>query len=92
VDHDPGRVTLYSIPGHCPLCDVARAVLDEMVPGFAEIDIRTDRDLLKKYRNEIPVVVVDGVRRFTGRVDRERLRRILQKERFSSETDPPVPP
>jgi hypothetical protein len=63
-----------------------------MVPGYAEIDIRTDRELLRRYRNEIPVVVVDGVQRFIGRVDRERLREFLQKDRFCSETDPPIQP
>lgn len=79
MDHDPRRVTLYSIPGKCPLCDVARAVLQEIAPGFREIDLRTDRELLRAYRNEIPVVAVDGVKRFVGRVDPARLRALLQK-------------
>ena len=92
MDHDPRRVTLYSIPGHCPLCDVARATLDEIVPGYVEIDIRGDRDLLRKYRNEIPVVAVDGENRFVGRVDAGLLLEFLRKDRFSSETDPPGQP
>lgn len=92
MDHDPRRVTLYSIPGQCPLCDTARAVLDEIVPGFAEIDIRTDRALLRAYRDEIPVVEVDGVKRFVGRVDPRRLVEILREDRFSSETNPPTRP
>ena len=92
MDHDPRRVTLYTIPGHCPLCDVARAVLDEFAPGYEELDIRTDRELLRKYRDEIPVVAVDGRKRFVGRVDPERLLEFLRKDRFSSETDPPIHP
>ena len=69
MDHDPGRVTIYTIPDKCPLCDEAKAVLARIVPDFTEVDIRTDRELLRAYRNEIPVVTVDGVKRFVGRVD-----------------------
>jgi len=79
VDHDPlTRVVLYSIPGQCPLCDTARAVLDQICPGFREVDIRTDRETLRAYRNEIPVVTVDGTKRFIGRVDPSELRELLE--------------
>lgn len=71
------RVVLFSIPGLCPLCDEARAVLGRAAPGFREVDIRTDRDLLRAYRLEIPVVTVDGRREFVGHVDAERLRALL---------------
>ena len=79
MDHDPGRVIIYTIPGQCPLCDEAKAILDRIAPGYAEVDIRTDRELLRAYRNEIPVVVVDGVKRFVGRVDAIELAQLLQK-------------
>ena len=79
MDHDPRRVILYSIPGQCPLCDTARALLEEISPGFREIDIRSDRELLRAYRNEIPVVAVDGRKEFVGRVDPERLAALLEK-------------
>ena len=71
------RVTLYSIPRRCPLCDVAREVLERVVPGFDEVDIRTDRELLRAYRLEIPVVTVDGKKEFVGHVDETRLRELL---------------
>jgi glutaredoxin len=79
VDHDPGRVTIYTIPEKCPLCDEAKAVLARIAPDFTEVDIRTDRELLRAYRNEIPVVTVDGVKRFVGRVDPTELARFLKK-------------
>jgi len=82
MDHDPlgasERVVLYTIPGQCPLCDTARQVLAGSGVAFREVDIRTDRTLLRAYRNEIPVVAVDGVKRFVGRVSAEELSIILK--------------
>ena len=87
MDHDPLRVALYTIPGLCPLCDTARRELVEIGLKFTEIDIRTDRQLLRAYRNEIPVVTVDGVKRFIGRVDGQKLRKILESGPQSSESE-----
>jgi len=87
VDHDSLRVVLYTIPGLCPLCDTARRELTENGVKFGEIDIRTDRALLREYRNEIPVVTVDGVKRFSGRVDLSELSRILETGPQSAESD-----
>lgn len=72
------RVVIYTIPGLCPLCDEARQVLDRVAPGYREIDIRTDRVLLRAYRNEIPVIEVDGIKRWIGRVDPDDLREALR--------------
>ena len=71
------RITIYTIPGLCPLCDEARKVLDTVSPGYREIDIRTDRALLRAYRNEIPVIEIDGIKRWIGRVDTDELRAAL---------------
>ena len=80
MDHDSGRVTIYTIPDRCPLCDDAKAVLARICPDFTEVDIRSDRELLRAYRNEIPVVTVDGVKRFIGRIDPRELTRLLKKK------------
>jgi glutaredoxin len=77
MDRDAVRVVLHTIPGQCPLCDEAREVLEAMGVPFAEIDIRTDRKLLRAYRLEIPVITVDGRKEFVGRVDPDRLKRLL---------------
>ncbi|MEM8885333.1 MAG: glutaredoxin family protein [Planctomycetota bacterium] len=93
MDHDPVRVVLYTIPGQCPLCDVAREALEATVPGaYREVDIRTDRALLRAYREEIPVVTVDGAKTFVGKVDCTELSRMIEKVRNGSETDPPGSP
>jgi glutaredoxin len=72
------RVVLYTIPGLCPLCDEAREALRHAGIPFLEVDIRTDRGLLRAYREEIPVVTVDGRKAFVGRVDPGRLRDLLR--------------
>jgi glutaredoxin len=71
------RVVLYTIPGLCPLCDEARELLAREGIAFAEVDIRSDRALLRAYREEIPVVTVDGRREFAGRIEPERLRMLV---------------
>ena len=71
------RVVVYTIPGQCPLCDEARELLLAEGVDFDEIDIRSDIELLRAYRLEIPVVTVDGNKEFVGRIDAERLRTLL---------------
>ena len=73
------RVALYTIPGQCPLCDEARTQLRTMRVEFEEVDIRSDRKLLRAYRLEIPVITVDGKKAFVGRVDSDRLRALLER-------------
>lgn len=74
------RVTLYSKPG-CHLCDDARAVVErvcgEVGETYVEHSILEDPDLLERYGEEIPVVLVDGRQHTFWRVDAERLRAAL---------------
>ncbi|MBI1802567.1 MAG: glutaredoxin family protein, partial [Chloroflexi bacterium] len=55
-------LTLYGKPD-CHLCHEARALLQalqsEFSFSFTEIDITADRTVEEKYRNLIPVIVVD---------------------------------
>ena len=71
------RVVLYTVPGLCPLCDEARELLESEAVDFTEVDIRTDRELLRAHRLEIPVVTIDGRKEFVGRIDATRLRTLL---------------
>ena len=71
------RVVLYTISGLCPLCDEAREALRGAGIEFDEVDIRTDRGLLRAYRLEIPVITVDDRKEFIGRVDIARLRELI---------------
>jgi glutaredoxin len=74
------RVTLYSRPG-CHLCDDARAVIEavcaDLGEAYEEVDITTDDDLEDRYRDEIPVTLVDGRQHDFWRVDAARLRSAL---------------
>ncbi|MGI8596403.1 MAG: glutaredoxin family protein, partial [Thermoleophilaceae bacterium] len=67
-------VTLYGKPGCC-LCDEARAVVAQVRAAhpFAleEVDITFDPVLERRYREQIPVLVVDGEEVFRYRVDAE---------------------
>lgn len=66
------HVIVYSKPG-CHLCDEAKAVIENagMNDRFtlAEVNIESDPELLRKYRYDIPVVMIDGVECFRHRVD-----------------------
>jgi glutaredoxin len=70
-------VIVYSRPG-CHLCDeaklaIATAGCDERFT-LEEINIESDPELLKKYKYDIPVVVIDGVEAFRHRVDVRQFR------------------
>ena len=67
------KVTIMSKPG-CHLCEIALDVVQRVVGSHVaviieEVDITQDQDLLEKYREAIPVVLIDGVERFRYEVD-----------------------
>ena len=76
----PPRVLMLTKPG-CSLCERAAEVLTEALgpegEGWTATDISKDPILSASHGNEIPVVFVDGVKRFKGIVARERLVRLL---------------
>jgi hypothetical protein len=70
-------VILYSKPG-CHLCEemkkeVLAADCAELYT-LEEVDIETDPALLQRYRNDIPVLSIDGVEAFKHRVRSEEFR------------------
>jgi glutaredoxin len=77
------HVIVYSRPG-CHLCEDAKAAIlsagcsDEFV--LEEINIESDEELLRKYKYDIPVIMIDGAEVFIHRVDSDefvtRIRRI----------------
>ena len=74
------RVTLFHAVG-CHLCESARRVLAqvraELPFELEEVDITGDADLERRYRERIPVVLVDGEEAFTYFVHPDGLRRRL---------------
>jgi glutaredoxin len=72
------RVELYYAQ-ECHLCESARRVLAQVraeVPfELDEIDITGDAELERRYRERIPVVLIDGEEAFTYFVYPDALRR-----------------
>ena len=75
------HVIVYSRPG-CHLCDEAKLVLEgsALLDHFTleEVNIESDRELLRKYKYDIPVVTLDGVEAFRHRVNAEEFKRLIQ--------------
>jgi glutaredoxin len=46
--------------------------------GYREVDIDDHPDLLERFNTCVPVIEIDGVVRFRGRVDPRLLRRLLK--------------
>lgn len=71
-------VTLYTRPG-CHLCDEAKEAMlaarcaDEYT--LDEVNIESDPRLLHSYRNDIPVILINGIEAFRHRVATEDFRR-----------------
>jgi glutaredoxin len=76
----PHRVTLYYAAG-CHLCESASRVLAQVraeIPfELGEVDITGDVELEGRYRERIPVVLVDGEEAFTYFLHPDGLRRRL---------------
>ena len=72
------EVVVYGAPG-CHLCEVAKQVLvrQRELLGFelCEVDIEGDPELEAAYREQIPVVFVDGRKAFKYRIDPTELAR-----------------
>jgi glutaredoxin len=72
------KVQLYYAQG-CHLCESARRVLERVrvqVPfDLEQIDIGGDPELERRYRERLPVVVIDGEEAFTYYVHPDALRR-----------------
>ncbi|MCP3425032.1 glutaredoxin family protein [Rothia sp. AR01] len=80
MSHTAPTIELLTSPG-CHLCEAARADLDQVVEPlgltWTEVDVTLDPELLRRFAEEIPVVMIEGVPRDFWRVDRPRITRIL---------------
>lgn len=76
------QIVLYSKEGCC-LCDQVREELlglrDELDFTFDEIDIEGDADLYERYKEAVPVVIIDGWLKLRGKLNVDRLRRTLER-------------
>jgi len=78
----PIHVEIYTRPG-CHLCDEAKVVIDRVrlrFPfAFHIINIETDPDLEETYREQIPVVLINGNKAFKYHVDERELEKKVKK-------------
>jgi len=66
----------------CHLCDDAKAVLHRFGLKYREIDIDRDVDsqrLVQQFGECVPVLEIDGIPRFRGRINELLLRRIIHQ-------------
>jgi glutaredoxin len=74
------RVVCFHAPD-CSLCERARATLArlhaELGFDYAEVDIAGDPELEATYREWLPVVEIDGRRRFTYHLQVDAFRRAV---------------
>jgi hypothetical protein len=74
------RVVVYTRPG-CHLCEDAVEIVSRVCADvgttYREVDITTDPELQRRYGEQIPVTLVDGVQHDFWRVDERRLRAAL---------------
>lgn len=75
------RVQLIGRAG-CHLCDEARVIVAEVCAelgeSWRETDVASDPALLRRYRDYVPVTLVDGAQIDFWRVDPDRLRAALR--------------
>ena len=75
------QVILYTRPG-CHLCDEARRAIEasgcDGAYDLTEVNIESSEQLLDEYRNDIPVIVIDGEEAFRHKVNAEEFRKICQ--------------
>lgn len=66
------RVTIYTRPG-CHLCEEAKKII--LASGCAdefeieEVNIDENAELYERYKYDIPVILINGVKAFKHRVD-----------------------
>jgi glutaredoxin len=67
----------------CSLCDDAREIIEQVIAEIpAEIkmtDIESDPDLLERYKEKIPVVLINGKESFVYKVHPITLRKKLEQ-------------
>ena len=80
------KVIIYSRPG-CHLCEVVKSVIEQSDCAgkytLNEVNIDSDENLLRRYKNDIPVIMIDGVEAFRHRVSVEEFQTAILK----SQTD-----
>jgi len=75
------EVRLYGKPG-CHLCEEAEELIEDLSAEYSvslqTLDITADPALFERFRYEIPVIELNDGRSLAGRIDRAKLRELLE--------------
>ena len=67
----------------CCLCDDTKAIIEQVIAKFPAklkmTDIETDSELFERYKEKIPVVLINGEESFVYKVHPITLRKKLEK-------------
>ncbi|MBI5681607.1 MAG: glutaredoxin family protein [Deltaproteobacteria bacterium] len=78
------RKDCHLCKSNCLLCKDVRDVLinvrKDIHFGFKEIDITANEELLRRYKENIPLIFINGKKAFKFKVDEVELRKRLRKE------------
>jgi glutaredoxin len=78
------EVVVYSKPGCC-LCDEVKEKLKRVQASYAfnlrEVNILEDPEALERFKEEIPVVFIDGKKAFKCHLDETQFLKKLQSAR-----------
>lgn len=81
----PIRVTVLSRED-CHLCDVVYRIASQLQSELhietTKVSIECDRVLMERYGTKVPVVLLDEVEHFVGKVTEVELRRAIKKARW----------
>lgn len=73
-------VVLVTKP-ECGLCEAARDVVERVTASLGlrwrETSVADEPELLERFAEELPVLLIDGVQRDFWTIDEDRLRRLL---------------
>jgi len=79
------RIQLLGKPG-CHLCEEAEGVVQSVCAGlrltWEQINIEEHAELYERYKEEIPVLLLDGRKIFKYHIDPEALRNALSRRGF----------
>ncbi|MFQ5603156.1 MAG: glutaredoxin family protein [bacterium] len=76
------KVEIFSKPD-CHLCDEAKAVIKKVQGQWPfvleEVDITKDKHLFEKYKEQIPVIFINGRKAFKFRVEENEFKKKLKR-------------
>ena len=77
------RVVIYTRPG-CHLCEEAKEAMHAARCAgeytLNEINIETDSEILERYRDDVPVITINGVEAFRHKVNPDEFRQKLLEQ------------